>query len=276
MKKIFFLLFLLFFLFPQKTLANVYINEFSSASNPEWVELYNSDSSDASLNGWILFFQDNPSTSQKSVFGAGDFVPARGYKIFERTYSGTQAWLSNSGDAIILKNQNLLEIDSVRYGSATGALVSAPSETQSGGRSNDEASSWIVFDSPSKGSTNNVSVPTPTPSESASATPTPTVSSISTSTPKPSTSKPTVSLTSTPTPKATTVSVSMVREISSTKSSRDILGTESSQPSTKPTNKPQDVKTLGASENNLSKILIGLGAIIIISGVGIYIKSLRK
>lgn len=114
--------------------------------------------------------------------------------------------------------------------------------------------------------------PTPPPSSSSSVSSMP----IPTATPKSSTPKPSVSSASIPTPKATSISVSLTREISSSKSSQDILGTESAAPSLEPVKKSQEIKTLGANENNLPKILIGLGVIIILSGAGIYLKSLKR
>lgn len=118
--------------------------------------------------------------------------------------------------------------------------------------------------------------PTPTPTPTLTPAPTSTPSPIKTPTPKPSTPKPTVSSAPTPTPKATAVSVSLARETSSSKSSLDILGTESAEPSLEPVKKSEEVKTLGTNENNLPKILMGLGVIIILSGAGIYVKSLKK
>lgn len=61
-------------LVPKAALAQVVLNEFSSATNPEWVELYNPSSDTVSLEGWTLLFQDNPETTQKVSFVSGDIV----------------------------------------------------------------------------------------------------------------------------------------------------------------------------------------------------------
>lgn len=154
--------------------STIKINEFSSASNPEWVELYNTGTSEINLNDWQILFHDNPSTTQKITLSPNDTISPGRFKIVERSYTGSSAWLSNSGDAIILKDSTNGEQDSVRYGNVNGSVVDAPTSVQSAGRSTDGISGWIIFLTPTKGATNNTSVSTSTPSPTPTLTPSPT------------------------------------------------------------------------------------------------------
>lgn len=156
--------------------AAIKINEFSSAGNPEWVELYNTGTEEVNLNGWMVLFHDNPTTSQKIILGSNDKILSGSFKIVERDYTNTVAWLNDSGDAIILKDSNGDEQDSVRYGNATGSNVAAPSSGQSAGRSPDATGGWIIFSSPTKGASNNTSSASPSPSPSPTSNPSSTYS----------------------------------------------------------------------------------------------------
>lgn len=192
--------FLLFFPSPVFAAPNIVINEFSSATNPEWVELYNLDSTASSLNGWVLLFQDNPETSQKISFGSSDAIAGNGYRVVEHSYTGTQAWLRNDGDVIILKGLSGDVV--VRYGDVSGAEVEAPNSSQSVGRSPDGTGGWTVLNSVTQGSPNSSPVPSPSPTSTPTPTPSPSPSPTTkpTATPKPTaTSKPTTA----PTPKPT-------------------------------------------------------------------------
>lgn len=197
----------LFLLVAPSFAATIKINEFSSADNPEWVELYSPESTEINLDGWSILFQDNPDTTQKIILGASDTIPAGGYKIIERTYTGTSAWLRNDGDVITLRDNTGAEDDSVKYGDVSGAQVSAPSSGQSAGRSSDGTGGWIIFSTSTKGSTNNTSTPTPSPTPAPTTTPTASPTPTPTPTPSPTpTSKPTTAASSASTPKPTTSS----------------------------------------------------------------------
>jgi len=195
------LLFIVLFLlaFPGSIYAQVVINEFGSKSNPEWVEFYNTGSSDIQLDGWTIFFQDNPDTTQKNIFGLSDMIPAGGFKTFEHTFFGTAGWLRDDGDLLILMKQNGEEENRVAYGDTAPAVVGSPSEGKSAGRVPDgSTNNWQNNLVSSEGGPN----PTPTPSPSATATATATAiaTAAATSTPV---ATPTSTPTKKPTPKPT-------------------------------------------------------------------------
>src|SRR3990167_4942186 len=107
---------LLFLLSPVNALAEIVINEFSSSSNPEWIELYNSGGSAVDITGWKIIDLANHSEILTGSIGSG------GYFVFERP----EGWLNNGGDTFTLFNNvsPVEQIDQVVYGS--GGVVSAP------------------------------------------------------------------------------------------------------------------------------------------------------
>jgi hypothetical protein len=180
-----------FLLFPQKAFAQVVINEFSSHSNPEWVELYNTGAAAISLRGYSIYFDDS-SASQKYDFCDNHQIGPNAYVLITRPTS--PHWLADSGDMLILKNGSNI-VDSISYG--TGALV-APTATQSGTRSPDGNSSWIITESYSPtGDAVSFECPTPTPTETPAPTQAPTATPTPSSTKTP-TPKPTVQVTTKP------------------------------------------------------------------------------
>lgn len=179
----------LFFVFALRVSAQILINEFSSASNPEWVELYNPGPTAISLASFVIYFDDNPSTNQKYEFCDGEEILANGYKLITRPIGSY--WLANSGDSIILKNKEAVS-DSVSYGA--GKIVPAPTASQSATRSPDGSDVWLISDNPSpQGSIVSFECPSPTPESTPLPSATPTSKPSSTPFPSPtSTSKPTV------------------------------------------------------------------------------------
>ena len=136
------LLLLYFFFFPKQVLAaTVVINEFSPASSPEWVELYNPSDQEVALKDLVIFFDANPTTSQKLVFCDQDKIAPQSFRLINPISSSS--WLANAGDTIILKQGDDI-IDSVAYGS--GQTLKAPTATQSAVRSADN--SFLVTNSP--------------------------------------------------------------------------------------------------------------------------------
>ncbi len=135
---------------------NILLSEFSSASDPEWVELYNPNEAIFSLKGVILFFDDNPTTSQKLTFCDTDQIPAKSYKLVQPSNN----WLSNTDDMLILKKGEEV-IDSVTYG--TGQLLKSPTSTQSATRALNDLS-WSISNNPlPEGEIANFNCITPTP-----------------------------------------------------------------------------------------------------------------
>jgi len=95
--------FLSFLIFPSKVFAaDVVINEVSPASNPEWVELYNTNTNPISLQGYSIDFG---SSSQVKSFCEGDQIAGNSYKLIILATSAF--WLHNTnGDTVNLKNNS--------------------------------------------------------------------------------------------------------------------------------------------------------------------------
>lgn len=198
--KIFFFFFVLaIFLFLPKPIFgadDVVINEFSSAFNPEWIEIYNPTSQNISLSGVVLILDDDPETNQKMSFCENEEIAASSFKQIVRPTKSY--WLNNDGDAIFLKREDDV-IDAIFYG--TGQSLEAPSETQSASRNPDGGIDWVILDTPTpQGDIVSFECPTPTPEPTEEPEPTgaPTPTPTPSPTPTP-TKKPTPTLIPTPT-----------------------------------------------------------------------------
>jgi len=166
--------FILFASSISSSLAAPLINEFSSGTTSDWVELYNEGSETIDLSLYRL--RDLTATNKKDLSGnldPGDFA----------TFDWSNK-LNNAGDLIklvLISDESI--VDQTTYGDQGG--IDAPDSTQTGGRKNDGGSQWVLFNSSSKGSSNNSSevyvpptptntpVPTPTKTPKPTKTPTP-------------------------------------------------------------------------------------------------------
>lgn len=212
MRKIFLitLIYLFFVFFPTSVSAQVVINEFSSNSDTEWVELYNTTLNSIDLTGWKI--QDG---AQPPELLSGTIQP-QAYFVFEHN----SGWLNNSGsDSITLKDLSDTAIDGVTYGS--GGVVGIPAPDKSAGRVPNSSTTWQNNLSWTKGYVNPDPTPSPSPTTTATSTSVPTQSPTPTPTP---TKSPTPSPTKSPTPKAS----------NSPSPSPEVLGEETS-----PTNDPK-------------------------------------
>ena len=102
--------------------GDIRINEIMSApetGEKEWIELYNSTDQGIDLEGWIL---EEGAGQKTTLFGE---IGAYGYLVFDK--SG----LNNSGDVIILKDQNGQVMDSVIYGDWQESQSVAPEKGKS-------------------------------------------------------------------------------------------------------------------------------------------------
>ncbi len=176
------------FVFPQKLLAQVVINEFSSyESSGDWVELFAIE--DATISGWIL---RDTATSKMATIPQGISIGPSSTSSFYIINVGDR--LNRDGDVIkLLKQDDFTLVNQISYG--TQGEVCAPGLGQSVGRYPDANATIDRFSSPTQGTSNNNSIldPCPTP------TPTPTPSLVSTPTPS-QTSAPTPTKTPSPTP----------------------------------------------------------------------------
>ncbi len=261
---------------------DVVINEV--LSNPtgddngaELVELYNTTNSVYNLSGCVLYFHETDNF-QKIVFDSEEFIDK--FKIF--TSNGY--WLDNSGDKVRLVCLSFT--DSVAYGDAGGATVSAPGEGKTFGRIPDGTGNFYILSSETMGEANptlptSTPVPTSTPTNTPVPTNTPTNTPAPTSAPSPtptSTPKPTATPTKkpTPTPKdhidendllKTQADVSQFRYDAQGESNSDtegVLGTSVGS---------------GSQNENISPfayVLFGLGLIFVIVSIFLFIKNRRS
>lgn len=195
---IFFLLciFVFTFTFTSEVLAQVVINEFSPVSDPEWVELYNSGTSTESLEDYVIFFDDNVSTTQKYEFCSGEQIPGNSFKLITRP--ARPFWLANDGDGLVLKKAGNV-VDLIIYGN--GQVVGIPNADQSVTRDPRGSANWVITDTPSpQGDSIMLNCPTPTSAPTEAPTTTPTPTPVSTSAP---TTEPTVIAVATKKPKIT-------------------------------------------------------------------------
>jgi hypothetical protein len=244
-------------LFISETNAQVVINEVSPATTPEWVELYNTGTSEMSLKEYKINFG---SETQNKIFCSNDKISANGYKLIILTSN----WLSNEGDKINLYSGDDI-IDSIGYGS--GYPISKPNSSQSVSRQPDGSTNWQINLSPSQQGENTsfdcpTSTPTSTPTQTTTATATATAIPTKTSSPTP---KPTT--TSTPTAASTP-------EVLGEETSNEYNVTLSNFITQTPSSAP---KVAGVSIKNNSKVLafifVYLGVIFLgFGGYNIYTK----
>lgn len=188
-----------FFIFPQKTFAQVIINELYTKGSSDWVELYVVESVD--MTGWVL--DDDGTVSNLEEFNqsyeAGDFITIN---VANR--------LNDTGDIVSLYSDTNDEIDNMSYGNKGGVCVAG--ENQSVGRV-DNGNTIERFSSSSKNLTNIGMTldPCPTPS------PEPTTPPTQETAPDPTTA-PTSRPTKTPTPKPTATKKPTIKPTSTSES----------------------------------------------------------
>ncbi len=124
------LILFLFLLLPSFSYAKIYISEVAwmgttESANDEWIELFNSSTSDVPVDGWTLIDGNSLSISLSGT------IPSGGYVVLERTdddsapgnaflvYTGA---LSNSGATLTLKNSEGSSEDIVAGGTDWGNI----------------------------------------------------------------------------------------------------------------------------------------------------------
>lgn len=289
---LFLFLFLFVFFIKPVFAGEVVINEIlpnpsTSNDSTEYIELYNQTESDIDLANWVL---DDIENGGSSTFTIQEIIPKKGFLVFYKDQ--TRIALNNSGgDDVRLINQDGKQVDSIHYNSTKTDVAI--------GRVPDGSDTTVELVSSSPNASNGqppspTSPPSPTPTKlpTPTKTPAPTKIPILTKTPTPSKTP-----TSTPVPKPSATSVlppsSNSRILApSTKKEDDpditlseaILGeyiaSISAAPTvtaTAPTSKPTgETKVLGSFQNNLSKVFIGIGVVMLI-GCGILaFKNWRK
>lgn len=176
------------FLFPSIIKASVLINEFSPASNNDWVEIYTDETIDVS--GWTV----ESGSSVIYTFTQGTVLSTDvPYVVIDLQNAFTE-----SGELRLVNDKGGIA-DILKYGYTNS--VCSPSASGSIGRYASAPNVKDRFSIPSKGTSNASSVPdpcpSPTPSQTQTPTPTALVSIVSSNTP---TNTPTKSVTITETP----------------------------------------------------------------------------
>lgn len=157
-----------------------FINEISPATDPEWVELYTSES--ASLQNCSLYLHDSEDTKQVITFSEGIKVENHFYVIKKGDFNWTSNWLNNSEDTVRIKCTD--KEDKYTYSNLKGKTV---------GRNPDGIGEFYTLTESSEGTPNAPPTPAPTakPTEVSQTTPLPT-------TDPPATTEPGVTITSAP------------------------------------------------------------------------------
>lgn len=276
MKKIIFVAFIFFFLFPKQAFAqNLKINEFlahSSSGGMEWVEFYNPDQIDLSsfwMDDDADFNSDLGSSKKKSLSSLIKDNP-----VFP--YIEMSSFLNNSGDNVVLFSETGEILDQFIYQEDPGTDVSI-------GRSPDGSSNFIVLENATKGLANSLPKPTLTPTPLPTNTPTPTLKPTPTSKPTPtvkpvSTNTPTPTLKPSPTSRVTiTIQPSPTKSLA--KTNLENVGRVLAQSTQSAANKVKEKSSLEKKEQaktNFSTIFISFGLVILIACAILIVLKLRK
>ena len=255
-----------FFIFASNISAQVVINEFSSTTSNDWVEIYNNSDAVEDLSNYSLV--DGSDSGNIKSFSC--LLNPKGFFIVEWSNK-----LNNGGDIIKLKKNDSL-IDCIAYKDGAGQICERKTEVDlkdlSDGnfvaRSQDGTDSWTVTalstkDKPNDGSEKDVNAvcftPTPTP------TPEPTDELIEDLTFSP-TSSPTVKPTSTPlTTKINTLkpTTTPIPELTKESMKEEVLGIQNENVNPSPTEESEE-----SSEKSKVSILSILFIVLGISFVG--------
>ncbi len=137
------------------TVISLFINEVfadgtKDATNPDWVEIYNNSEIPVNLAGYKFYDGGNWSTKPKRVLG-NLTIPAKGFLVISTEYNeeAVQFGLSTGGDAIYLDNASDVRVAELDFN--TIALSGAKSY----GRKPDGSNTLVIFNNPTKGTSNN-------------------------------------------------------------------------------------------------------------------------
>jgi hypothetical protein len=161
--KIIFSAFVFFFSSFSLTFASVYITEIMyapSTAEGEWIELYNDDSMGVDVTKWVINDGSNHTISSGIVPAGGYLVVAANKSTFQSMYPSvspaqvTALGLNDTGDTVILKNQNSVTVHSMSYTSSAGATKN--------GKSLQSISGIFYPGTPSPGKENDTTIATST------------------------------------------------------------------------------------------------------------------
>jgi hypothetical protein len=263
----------LLFLFPQSIFAKVTINEFSSGTNNDWVELYNTPDATESANLAEYVLKDSLDSNIGGELSGN--LPAAQWQVID-----VGSRLNKDGDTVrLFKNNDLnTSIDSISYG-VEGSICAA-SETESIGRLPDGSGNFVRFSAQTKQLANSSSqsiCPTPTPTSTPTNAPTSAPEATTAPTTAPTaTPKPTVKPASpqggpTATPKKSPSPSSSA----SPEATSQVLSAATTSPSASPTPKPKE-NTVFNKNSLIQIIFIGLGSIFVIASAVSFLRTRFK
>ncbi|MBL0025036.1 MAG: lamin tail domain-containing protein [Saprospiraceae bacterium] len=141
------------------TLVKLFINEVFSdgtkdATDPDWVEIYNDSDIPVDLSGYSFYDEGiKTGAKPKRILNAGTVIPSKGFHVESTEYTegkyAVEFGLSSTGDAVYLENTSGVLVASMDF------LTINLSGKKSYGRKPDGSATLVIFDTPTKGKSNN-------------------------------------------------------------------------------------------------------------------------
>lgn len=142
---------------PPPVQSNIKLNEIYSrgdASNPDWIEIYNSSNSQIDISGYKIYDDGGQTGAKpKKELPSGSFIDANGFFVIVVDDTSASGFgLSSNGETVWLENNSGAVIDNITF-PALGVDTSY-------GRKPDGSSNWQKISPPTKGAKNDTSIVT--------------------------------------------------------------------------------------------------------------------
>ncbi|TDG36392.1 lamin tail domain-containing protein [Pedobacter changchengzhani] len=141
--------------------VKIFINEAFSdgtkdATDPDWVEIYNGSDIAVDLSGYAFYdegIKSSAGAKPKRILNSGTIIPAKGFLVLKTENTAgeyaVEFGLGSSGDAVYLENTTGIVVSSLDFSSIS--LVGKKSY----GRQPDGSTNFVIFTTPTKGTSNN-------------------------------------------------------------------------------------------------------------------------
>jgi hypothetical protein len=130
----------------------IYSRGTAGAETGDWVEIYNDSDIDADISGWFIYDSGGQGgTKPKKAFPAGTIIPAKGFYVIvtdDDNVDGSGFGLSSGGEQIWFEKADGTIMDNVTF--------PAMETTQSYGRQPDGTVNWMLLNTITRGTSNNV------------------------------------------------------------------------------------------------------------------------